>query len=514
MAGALELEKVLTPETRKKLLALDHVRDVCIGFRSVGGRITEELAIVVYVDQKLPESALAPKSIVPRSIGGLSTDVEEDIDACFVHPSDGPLPADSTRVRPLRSGLSISLDSDHAGTLGFFARRNSDKKPILVSNYHVLFRNRGLPGVDFHTVLQPPIGTENQIAEVAGGKIGGPVDCAFAVLNEEGACCCCKNPIPYQNGTDVLIYKGIAKAKVGDIVSKTGRTSGQTFGKIVSIDKTINGPVDYSEYNLPDGSSFNFDTLIMVVKWDIAAATFVPNEPFSEKGDSGSALVNENGEIVGLHFLSYSTPTGDKNYSFAAHIETVETSLAMTVPGTRTGLTGGPGSSDVQIAMLDIPIDPSTGTVVIGDKTFPAATVNAALARLEGVVAATPAGAEWRALFERHFPEVLQHVNRSIGVTIAWHRGKGPAWLAALIRCVNRPSYHLPKEVDGVTLKMLVMAMGAALLEEGSDELKAAIHRHAELAAGFSSEVTSALDLATLICAEPPLGARAESRGG
>ena len=78
MADALELEKVLTPETRKKLLALDHVHDVSIGFRSVGGRMTDELAIVVYVDKKLPKSALLPKNIVPRAIDGLSTDVEED----------------------------------------------------------------------------------------------------------------------------------------------------------------------------------------------------------------------------------------------------------------------------------------------------------------------------------------------------------------------------------------------------------------------------------------------------
>ena len=508
MADVQMLEAALSPEIRARLMALDHVRDVGIGFKSVGGRMTDELAIIVYVDEKLPREALRKKSIVPPRIDGMPTDIEEDIDARFVRPSDGgPLPADSMHVRPLRSGLSISLDSDHAGTLGFFARRNSDKKPVLVSNYHVLFRDRGLPGIENHTVVQPPIGTENKIAEVGDtdGKIGGSVDCAFAVLNEEGACCCCKNPIPHQNGTDTIAFKGIAKAKVGDIVSKTGRTTGQTFGKIVSIDKNINGPVDYSEFNLPAGSSFTFTTLIMVVKWDVAAGTFVPNEPFAEKGDSGSALVNANGEIVGLHFLSYTSPTGDKNYGFSGHVETVETELGITVPGTRTGLAGGPGASDAQIAIFDNPIDPGTGTVVIGGQSFPAASVNAAFARLEAAVAATPASAAWRTLFEKHFPEVLRHVNGRTRVTSAWHRGKGPSWLAALIRSVNRPGYHLPREVDGVSLATLVMAMGAALLEEGSDELKSAILLHARLAMSFSGEVTSATELVRLICAEPPL---------
>ena len=148
MADVQMLEAALSPEIRARLMALDHVRDVGIGFKSVGGRMTDELAIIVYVDEKLPREALRKKSIVPPRIDGMPTDIEEDIDARFVRPSDGgPLPADSMHVRPLRSGLSISLDFDHAGTLGFFARRNSDKKPVLVSNYHVLFRDRGLPGI-------------------------------------------------------------------------------------------------------------------------------------------------------------------------------------------------------------------------------------------------------------------------------------------------------------------------------------------------------------------------------
>ena len=55
----------------RQLMELPNVNGVGIGKK--GGKDV----IKVFVTRKVPESALAPHEVVPRSIGGFETDVEE-----------------------------------------------------------------------------------------------------------------------------------------------------------------------------------------------------------------------------------------------------------------------------------------------------------------------------------------------------------------------------------------------------------------------------------------------------
>ncbi|WP_298934749.1 hypothetical protein [uncultured Ruegeria sp.] len=507
----------------KMLRALPNVTDVGLGLRRVNGRLTQELAVVVYVDKKRSEAELPKGAVVPRIVGNLRTDVDEELNPAFLRPSDGPpLPEDSTRVRPLLSGVSLSTSPDHAGTLGFFARRNSDSKPVLVSNYHVLYRDRDLLDItgEPHEALQPPRGSDTRVGEVVDGSIGGAVDCAIALLDEEGSSCCCKSPIKHENrtrntetgGTDNSVQMtGIRRAQVNDLVTKTGRSTDRTLGRIVNASKDVTGAVDYSDFDLPAGDSFNFTNLIMIVTWDAAAGDFDDTIPFGTSGDSGSAVVNEAGEIVGLYCLGFNDPANNRHFGFACHIEDVETALQITVPGTRAGLGAAPGAP---IAALDHDIDTSAGEVAIGDVTFARAGVDQVAEALDRMLSATPQGRAWREIFERHQYEVLKHVNRKRGVTLAWQRGAGPAWLAALVRSAQKPEYTLPQQVDGVDALMLAKAMRMALWREGSPELRADLDNFGDQLEAMIGRVTTAARGVRLLTKHAPEAQKLETQDG
>src|SRR5437762_537266 len=79
-------------------------------------------------------------------------------------------------------GIRIGNDtSGGLGTLGCFARRNSDSSVVMLSNHHVLFNSGAAIGAK---VGQPDYEkscccTCNEIGEVVDGELGN-LDCAIA----------------------------------------------------------------------------------------------------------------------------------------------------------------------------------------------------------------------------------------------------------------------------------------------------------------------------------------------
>jgi hypothetical protein len=70
---ALEVKRRHEPE----LLRMPNVVGVGVGYRTQGGKRTEELAIVVSVKQKVPLSNLKPDDQIPASLEGVPVDVAE-----------------------------------------------------------------------------------------------------------------------------------------------------------------------------------------------------------------------------------------------------------------------------------------------------------------------------------------------------------------------------------------------------------------------------------------------------
>jgi hypothetical protein len=234
-------------------------------------------------------------------------------------------------------------------------------------------------------------------------------------------------------------------------VVKVGRTTNRTKGLVVDA----NSPV-----NIPDfmGTPRAFTNQI-VIAGDAGVL-------FSAHGDSGSLIVDVNGKVVGLLFAGDEPPSPPAPgpapdpstfQTFANHIEEVLTSMNIRLPAT----------AEVPAATLAL-------------AGFRADTVTAPLADAPGFFAeltdrlsASAVGTALLDAIRRHGRDVVELVNHHRRVTVAWHRGQGPAWLTAFARSVRHPEYRMPAELGGVSRTQAVSDLHAALLAEGTDELRA-----------------------------------------
>jgi len=68
--------KKIKDQYAETLMAKAHVIGVGIGFAERGGIMTEEMSLIVMVDQKLPTEALSPDDLIPQEIEGVKVDVQ------------------------------------------------------------------------------------------------------------------------------------------------------------------------------------------------------------------------------------------------------------------------------------------------------------------------------------------------------------------------------------------------------------------------------------------------------
>lgn len=61
----------------EQLLALPQVLGTAVGLRKRQGQYTDEVALVVMVERKLPLSRLAPHEVAPQELEGVPVDVLE-----------------------------------------------------------------------------------------------------------------------------------------------------------------------------------------------------------------------------------------------------------------------------------------------------------------------------------------------------------------------------------------------------------------------------------------------------
>lgn len=59
------------------LMKYPHVVGVGIGYRKIGDQFTDELCLVVMVDEKIPSAQLAAEALLPNSLEGIPIDVQE-----------------------------------------------------------------------------------------------------------------------------------------------------------------------------------------------------------------------------------------------------------------------------------------------------------------------------------------------------------------------------------------------------------------------------------------------------
>jgi hypothetical protein len=312
--------KQVKEASKDNLLAMQNVVGVGIGYQIKGGESTGNYAIVVMVSRKLPLPALAPNTILPKNVDGVTIDVIEvgELRA---------LQARTDRWRPAPGGISISHYKITAGTFGAIVRDINSGERLILSNNHVIANSNdadpgdqilqpgpidgGSPDVDTIAHLDRfcPIefATEPGICDIAetyaslGNAIAGLLGSKHRVNAQQSdpqavnlVDAAVAKPV---NDSDVLdeileigTIEGSEEGSLGMSVRKSGRTTRFTTSQINLINATV-------DVNYGSDRTARFENQLV-------------SGPMSQGGDSGSLLVaGDSLHAVGLLFAGSNQST-------------------------------------------------------------------------------------------------------------------------------------------------------------------------------------------------------------
>jgi hypothetical protein len=338
------------------------------GVKWIDGQPTGVSAVLVFVTQKVPESQLPERDVIPRVMDdGTPTDVVavghvaaqrqqrrtsgRSEDRGVSYQSDGsvaeqlaglstPLLEELSglgtfepqllkrRMRPSPSGFSVGNVRVTAGTLGsvvydFLPGATVDppgpglgtpSKFYVLSNNHVLAdSNRAQLG---SAILQPGVFDGGTDPADRLATLDRFITIQFApqtpVERHNNVVDCALGAVEFQDATREQYFSGAPRAwrrkaniAVGDLVKKTGRTTNISFGRIIAVDATI-------DVNYGTAGTARFKDQILTTN-------------ISAGGDSGSLVTSLDNVATGLLFAGSSVVT------VANHIENVRTLLRVEI---------------------------------------------------------------------------------------------------------------------------------------------------------------------------------------
>ncbi|MEM9544882.1 MAG: hypothetical protein AAGA77_02865 [Bacteroidota bacterium] len=430
-----EFDKV-RDKVEKELMKLPDVLAVGVGLKETAGELKRELCFKVTVQKKKSKRSIKKDHRIPEEIFGFKTDVVEVV---VSQP-----PTDRSKYRPLIGGCQIaSSTKSGVGTLGCLAKRNSDNKIVLLTNWHVVVDNGA--AVENERIGQPNHNgccsccATGEIAVVSAGFLDNTHDCAIAVLNgQEG------DTIPEVRYINEILgigaVAGSANPLGGETVFKYGRTTELTRG-IITNDNTVIG-VDFSD---------TYDGFGTITRPGVTVQGQPVGTSFIDFGDSGSVSVNELNQVV---ILNWAIQGGGR-------ISQVETDLGITILDSSFPTTANKSG---------VPL----GGTAISSTPIPAPHF---LEQLQDQLNASATGRILSELFDIHQKEILALVRKNREVMTAWHRYQGPAYLSHMSISAKR-NKPVPQEINGISLQNLLLKMTAVLKRNGSPELKQAVENN------------------------------------
>ena len=231
--------------TRTRSLCMPGVTSIGLAEESAGGRRTGRLAVRLTVQRKLSPDELARRgwTLLPDylvTVDGLRlpVDVVErpglHIPSLAADSGGGgppvPLPDRRARFDPIQPGISIGRADGRPGTLGAVVYDLASGNTCLLSNWHVL---RGPTGDVGDPIYQPALDdggnpTRDRVGQLLRSHRSSSADCAIASIET-------RKHVPAILGLGVVPAR-VQRPQPEDLVVKSGRTTGVTYGVVTAID--------------------------------------------------------------------------------------------------------------------------------------------------------------------------------------------------------------------------------------------------------------------------------------
>jgi hypothetical protein len=514
------------------------VAGVGFGLKETGGQFTDDIGIVVYVREKRREEDVPPEQRIPPTFEGYRTDVR------VVRETTDLVCNNTQEYDRIQGGIQIMSaigpgpDDRSLGTLGCIVRKRNDtsrENVYLLTCKHVLFTPWvGADGYAYHPFAPGEPGPSHALGPVQSPGFKGNVpvrvpdpanpgqfivedfyvDCAIARIDIDSKCfsgsTCTHDTIKYDEAiTDLQVNGANTIADVRDVsrdpsiictednpcrVFKVGRTTGRTKGYVTQVNGSFPAARDA---NIPDSVPIEASNGIEIwFDWNSTSdgLNCMGVNSFAEQGDSGAVVFDEQGRAIGLvcsipDVRNPMTPRG----VHACHIKPVLDSLNICIgsAGTSHGsshATDGSGVAPAVVAAQDaapaghIAFASGRSEIVPG-LTAPRPVSEEEARHMRELLAAfreTRLGPALHAAFAEVRREIGYLVRNSRPVKLAWHRHKGPAFLAHVLNHVAGETDRVPHAIDGVTRGALLVRMREALAAHGSNPLRQALARHGD----------------------------------
>jgi hypothetical protein len=441
-----------------RLLAIPGVHMVALGSKVKSGAPTFETAILVYTTRKRPLTEITEAERIPAEIAGIPTDVVETPE--FQNEGSPGVPADEFRNdgqnahdrgrhRPLSGGVRVQAETmGWGGTLGFFLTPiGATSRGYAVTNYHV----------------------------VSGSLIDLPADRQVGQsTNDSSSWGCCDDIIgrvkAYANDRtlDFAIIELRPEAVWKPSVPEIGAVAG-VRGPITAAEATARSVEVVKRgfrTGLTGGVVIAVNAILPIEGHDVSGLVVIAPNPlpdpavkvrFSARGDSGSAILTAAGrEIVGL------LRSGNGDITVATPIAELVAAVSAAPPG---GL-GVPMAVAVAASADEVRTVPASPMVAAEEPRI----APEALAALEAV-RATPLGAWYVELYQRHREELVALVNRNRKVATAWHRSGTAEIFQTLRRAPLDKEARVPERVRDRVVMDALQSFAAVLVRHASDAL-------------------------------------------
>lgn len=233
-------------------------------------------------------------------------------------------------------------------------------------------------------------------------------------------------------------------------VKKYGAKTGKTHGSITALDRV--------GYRGEDGPLHRQYSGVMTVKFDEDNDDNSPDAvSFSDHGDSGSAVLNSDDEIVGTVFAHTSDGTG-----LVTPIQAIINAFDISIATAQT-------AGQTQTV-------PPYARSMVSESRAPIAggmPVSKNLLDVQEEILATPAGKEYADAITQHAGEVQRLINTNRRVAAIWQRNGGPQIIQAALNMLQNRSQAFPVEIEGKPLADCLARIQKVLLRHSSPGLAA-----------------------------------------